>query len=237
MKDAAWRRLAVAVRHLLVDPAARAGTALGQLRRPGRAGIPAAAVFLAVSALAVTGGWPQASMTGLAEVSTCCLAQGGLAWRSSPRRRRTCGSWTCGRECWHVRGRGRTRRSSWPGPESISWRCTCSTLSRAKVLGSGCARQAGLGRGVPGPLLRAAGGAAGAPDRGGRGARPGRGGGRRGRHDRARLVAATRSGPGTHGPAGRAGCRCPGDAGADGLGMTGHWALQAGPGRLDGIPV
>ena len=49
-----------------------------------------------------------------------------------------------------------------------------------------------------------------------------------GRHDRARLVAATRPGPGTHGPAGRAGCRCPGDAGADGPGMTGHWALPAG---------
>lgn len=38
MKDAAWRRLAVAVRHLLVDAAARAGTVLGQLRRPRRAG-------------------------------------------------------------------------------------------------------------------------------------------------------------------------------------------------------
>ena len=28
---------------------------------------------------------------GTGQVSTCCLAQGGLAWRSSPRRRRTCG--------------------------------------------------------------------------------------------------------------------------------------------------
>ena len=38
MKDAERRRLAVAVRHLLVDSAASAGTAIGQLRRPRRAG-------------------------------------------------------------------------------------------------------------------------------------------------------------------------------------------------------
>ena len=91
----------------------------------------------------------------------------------------------------------------------------------------------GLGRGVPGTLLRAAGGAAGAPDRGGRGARPGRGGGRTGRHDRTGLVAATRPGPGTHGPPGRAGCRCPGDAGADGPGTDGTLGPAGRPDRLD----
>ena len=93
--------------------------------------------------------------------------------------------------------------------------------------------RAGLGGGVPGPLLRAARGAAGAAQRGGRGARPGRGGGRTGRHDRARLVTATRPGPGAHGPADRAAmpssrscwCRWPRDDGT--LGTASR------PNRLD----
>jgi len=44
----------------------------------------------------------RASMTVPAPVSTCCLAPGGLAWRSSPPRLRTSGSWTCGQECFRI---------------------------------------------------------------------------------------------------------------------------------------
>jgi peptidoglycan/xylan/chitin deacetylase (PgdA/CDA1 family) len=83
MKDAERRRLAVAVRPLLVDLAARAGTALGQLRTPSRrAGTLAAALFLAVGVLAVSGSVPAAS----AATQPLPPGLGGQNWAAIPTR-------------------------------------------------------------------------------------------------------------------------------------------------------
>ena len=112
--------------------------------------------------------------------------------------RRSAGYWSrwTGRQ--GQRRRWPRRRSSSPAAGSNWWCCTCSTPRQSPVLGPGRARQAGLGAGVPGPLLRTARRAAGTAQRGAGRARPGRGGGRAGRPDRARLVTAPRPGPGAH---------------------------------------
>jgi len=106
-------------------------------------------------------------------------------WSWCRLRRGAGGLRSAGYSCRWTGRRSRLRR--WPrrwssslALESIWWCCTCSTLRPFQVLGSGRARQGGLGGRVPGTLLRAARGAAGAPQRGGRGARPRRGTGRNG---------------------------------------------------------
>ena len=82
MMGAQWRRrLAAAVRRLLVDPAAKAGTALGRLRTPPRrVGTLAAMLCLAVCVLAVSGPLPAAS----AATPPLPAGLGGQNWTAIP---------------------------------------------------------------------------------------------------------------------------------------------------------
>ena len=81
MKGIGRRHLALVARHSLAGPAARAGQAIGQLRRSsGRAGPLAAVVFLAVGVLAASGSVPAAS----AATQPLPPGLGGQNWTAIP---------------------------------------------------------------------------------------------------------------------------------------------------------